>query len=72
MSHGEFSVFQFFTNGEYERVRDHVDAEEAAKAVKHYTNNVATKLGVVERVIITDGGDSTCFEWTKGKGVTFI
>jgi hypothetical protein len=26
---------------------------------------------MVERVIITDGGDDCCFEWKRGEGVTF-
>jgi hypothetical protein len=66
-----FSVYQFFADGSYERVRKFVSAEEAAKAAHHYTHNVASKLGIVERVIITDGGDDCCFEWKRGEGVTF-
>jgi hypothetical protein len=68
---GEFSVYQFFTTGKYERVREFVSVHEAIEAVWHYTHNVAAKLGVVDRVIITDGGDSICFEWRHGQGVTF-
>jgi hypothetical protein len=66
-----FSVYQFFANGSYERVRELVSAEEAVKAARHYTRNVASKLGMIERVIITDGGDDCCFEWKRGEGVTF-
>lgn len=72
MSGGEFSVYQFFVDGSYERVREFVSAEEAIKAARHYTDNVATKLGVVERVIITDGDDCCCFEWKRSQGVTFL
>jgi hypothetical protein len=69
---GEFSVVQFFANDEtYEYVRRYVGAEEAIKAFHHYTNNVAVKMGVVKRVIITDGGDDTTMEWIHGKGITF-
>jgi hypothetical protein len=68
---GEFSVCQFFANGAHEYVRRSVGAEEAVKAARHYTHNVATKLGMVERVIITDGEDYCCFEWKRGEGVTF-
>jgi hypothetical protein len=67
----EFSVCQFFTDGSYEYVRRWVDAEEAVKAAKHYCTSVGAKLGVVERVIITDGGDCINFEWKRGEGVTF-
>jgi hypothetical protein len=68
---GEFSVCQFFADGHYEYVRRDVGPEEAVQAARHYTDNVATKLGVVERVIITDADDYCCFEWKKGEGVTF-
>jgi len=67
----EFSVYQFLADGSYERVREFVSAEEALKAVRHYTTNVAVKIGITKRVIITDGGDCTCFEWIAGKGVVF-
>lgn len=67
----EFSVYQFFEDGSYEKVRSFVGAEEAVKAAKHYCNSVAAKIGVVHRVIITDGGDCTVFEWKYGEGVVF-
>jgi hypothetical protein len=67
----EFSVYQFFTNGEYERVREFVSAENAVAAFRHYTSNVAVKMGITERVIITDGGDCVCAEWLKDQGVVF-
>lgn len=67
----EFSVCQFFDDGTHEYVRRFVTAEEAVKAARHYTENVAARLGLVPRVIITDGGDCTVFEWVRGKGVTF-
>lgn len=68
---GEFSVYQFFHSGEYERVREFVTDEEAVHAAHHYTHNVASRLGIVNRVIITDGGDHICFEWKFGQGITF-
>jgi hypothetical protein len=71
MPDDEFSVYQFFKDGTYERVRDHVSALEAMQAVRHYTDNVAVRMGITKRVIITDGGDCTCFEWINGKGVVF-
>lgn len=67
-----YSVCQFFFNGDYEYVRRNVSAEEAVKAFRHYTDNVATKVGcIVERVIITDGGDCTNIEWVAGKGFSY-
>src|SRR4029078_5168867 len=71
MRSGEFSVCQFFTDDNYEYVRMFVTAEEAMKAAHFYTHNVAAKMGIVERVIITDGGDSTVFEWKKGEGIVW-
>jgi hypothetical protein len=71
MSAGEFSVYQFFPDGSWERVRQGVDAEEAVTAAKHYCNSVAAKLGITRRVIITDGGDFTNFEWKHGEGVVY-
>jgi hypothetical protein len=68
----EFSVYQFFQDGSYERVREFVSAEEAVKAAKHYCSSVAAQTGIVQRVIVTDGGDHTNFEWQYGKGITFL
>jgi hypothetical protein len=67
----EFSVCQFFEDGSYEYVRRFVGAEEAVKVARHYTDNVAAKMGITTRVIITDGGDHCVFEWKRGEGVTF-
>jgi hypothetical protein len=71
MNTKEFSVTQFFKTGGYEKVRQFVSAEEAAAAFWHYTNNVATKIGLVVRVIVTDGGDCINMEWERGKGITY-
>jgi hypothetical protein len=71
MNTKEFSVTQFFKTGGYEKVRQFVSAEEATAAFWHYTNNVATKIGLVVRVIITDGGDCINMEWERGKGITY-
>lgn len=68
---GIYSVTQFFTNGDYETPRHHVSLEEAVKAFKHYTSSVAVRIGVVERVIITDGGDSIIAEWVKDRGLVW-
>lgn len=68
---GEYSVVQFFENGHYEYVRRGVSALAAVEAARHYTSSVAARLGVVVRVIITDSGDQTNFEWKHGEGITF-
>jgi hypothetical protein len=67
----EFSVYQYFEDGSYERVRDHVGPREAVEAAHHYCNSVAAKCGITRKVIITDGGDLINFQWEYGKGITF-
>ncbi len=66
-----FSVWQFFEDDSYEAVRKHVPAEEAVEAARHYTASIGARIGTTKRVIITDDGDDTVFEWRFGKGVTF-
>ncbi len=73
---GEFSVTQFFTtesetDKRYETVRRYVSAEEALKAFMFFTHNVAARVGLTVRVIITDGGDCIAAEWQHGKGLIF-
>jgi hypothetical protein len=68
---GEFSVTQFFKDGTHETVRQFVSAEEAVTTFDHYTSNVASRIGITSRVIITDGGDCICFEWQHGRGITY-
>ena len=67
----EFSVCQFFVDGSYEYVNRFVSAEDAVSTARHYCTSVGAKLGTTNRVIITDGGDCTVFEWEYGKGVIF-
>lgn len=70
-SHGEFSVCQFFVDDSYEYVLRFVDAKTAVETAKRYTESVGAKIGTTVRVIITDGGDYTNFEWKFGEGVVF-
>jgi hypothetical protein len=67
----EFSVYQFFVDGTNERVRSFVIAEEAVMAFEHYTTSIAVQLGIVEKVMITDGGDHCVYLWEKGRGITW-
>lgn len=68
---GEFSVYQFFEDESYEKVRSFVGPEEAVRAAHHFCNSVAAKCGMTRRVIITDADDCTNFEWKYGEGVVF-
>jgi hypothetical protein len=71
MRTGEFSVVQFFRDGSHEYVRRWITAGEAVHTARDYTRSVDTKCGFVAKVIITDGGDHTVFEWRYGEGITF-
>ena len=72
MSNSElYSVYQFFEDGSKEQVRTFVPAKEAAEAFHHYTNNIAARVGITKRVIVTDQLDCTNMEWIYGKGITF-
>ena len=67
----EFSVYQFFLDDSYEKVAEFVEDEKAVKIAVGLTQSVGARIGTTKRVIITDGGDCTCFEWKHGEGVVF-
>jgi len=71
MTNGEFSVAVFFSDETYLYTRRWVDGETAVRAAKMHTETAAARLGAVRRVIITDGGDNTNFEWKYGEGITY-
>jgi hypothetical protein len=66
-----FSVCQFFEDGSYEYVRRGVGGAEAVEAAMHYATSVGARMGLTRRVIITDSGDYTTFEWKWDEGITF-
>jgi hypothetical protein len=68
---GEYSVCQFFPDGQYEYTRRWVSAEEAMEAFTHYATCVTARIGITQRVIITDGGDQINYEWVYGKGLVY-
>jgi len=67
----EFSVFMFDCDSGYEPMLRFVEAETAVKEARRISTSVGAKLGLFKRIIITDGGDHTVFEWKHGEGVTF-
>ncbi len=71
MDEEKFSVYQFFPDGKWERVRELVDVHEALKAASHYITCVGAQVGTTVRVMITDNGDCCVFEWKRGEGVVF-
>lgn len=68
---GQHSVCQFFQNGGYEYVKRFVGLEEAVDAAIRLSTSVGAQVGTTRRVIITDGGDCTNWEWRFGEGVVF-
>ena len=67
----EFSVYVFFPDGSYIAEQRFVGAETAVRTAHRISSSVGARIGTVERIIITDGGDCTCFEWTREAGVTY-
>ena len=67
----EYSVCQFFPDGSYEYVKRFVGAQEAAETAKSYTERPAALMGIIRKVMITDGGDFCVFLWEHGKGVVY-
>lgn len=68
---GEFSVYQFFRNGQHERVLWLVDTVTAVEQVRMLAHSIDGKLGMTRRIIITDSGDYTVLEWRFGEGVIY-
>ena len=68
---GEFSVYQWFVNGTYERVLHLVDVNSAVVQACKLATSAGAKIGTTIRVMITDGGDCSCWEWVHGEGIVF-
>lgn len=68
---GEFSVYQFFHDGSHECLKSHVGAEEAVETARSFILRPAARIGFIQRVMITDGGDFAVFDWQHGKGVVY-
>lgn len=62
----EFSVYWWDRDGGQHRELQFVDAERAVKAAHRLTCGPASVLGVVKKVMITDGGDHCNFLWEDG------
>lgn len=67
----EFSTYQFFENGYHEEVCRFVEAERAVTIARSLINSLGGKLGTTQRVIVTDGGDCTVFEWKHDEGIVW-
>jgi hypothetical protein len=67
----EFSVYVFAPDGSYSRELSFVSAKRAVTWAKWLTEERAARLGEIAKIIITDGGDFTVFDWRFGEGVVF-
>lgn len=68
---GEFSVYWFDADEcSYPELRG-VDAKTSVEFAKGLTERPAALMGIIQRIVITDGGDFTVFEWKNGEGVTY-
>lgn len=69
----EFSVWVFLSDEWHFAVEQFVDAKRAAEIARRAVQAVELfpDRTNAQRIIITDGGDFTCFEWVRGQGVTF-
>lgn len=71
MSDKHFSVYWWDRDGGQHRELYLAPIGQVTRAVKRLTQGPAAMVGMVSRVIITDGGDIGCFEWKYGEGITF-
>jgi hypothetical protein len=69
----QFSVFSFFDDESYTPVIRWVSLRRAGQEIDWILNGRACdeRRKVIKRMIITDGGDHTVYEWTREKGVTW-
>lgn len=71
MTSEEFSVYAFLPDGRHWPVLRFVDAASAMHAARRATEATLGPVTKAQRIIVTDGGDHTVFEWTRGEGVTW-
>jgi hypothetical protein len=67
----EHAVFWWDNDGVLYKDAARVDAETAVNRAYTLIHGPASALGIVARVIITDSGDCTNFEWIRGQGITY-
>lgn len=68
---GEFSVCWWNPDGNYYYEKQFCGCEEAVNTAMSLIRRPAAKLGIIRRVIITDGGDCCNWEWKHGEGIVY-
>lgn len=71
MAEEPFAVVLFFPDGSYIYERCGLDAAAAVTLAKECSLRPAALAGIITRILITDDGDNTVFEWQFGTGVTW-
>jgi hypothetical protein len=62
----EFSVYWWDRDGGQHEEMRFASVEQVMRAFGRLTMGPASRLGMVKRVIVTDGGDCICAEWKDG------
>jgi len=71
LTRDEFSVYIFLPFDWHMPLVKSTSIEDAMKVAKRATEAKIGPASRAERIIITDGGDYTVFEWTRDRGITF-
>jgi hypothetical protein len=67
----EFSVYEIEYDDTTHPVKRFIGAKEAVEIASKCSRRACLPLSMVRRVIITDGGDHTVFEWQRHAGITY-
>jgi hypothetical protein len=67
MGQAEFSVYWWDADDGQHRELQFVEAQRAVERAHTLTNGPASRLGIVKKVMITDGLDFCVFLWEDGK-----
>jgi hypothetical protein len=62
----EFSCFWYDPDGNCHKEHAFVSAREAVQMAHSLSTRPAAKMGVIRRIVITDGDDFTVFLWEDG------
>lgn len=69
LSQMRFSVWQFFTGGNCEKAGEALTAWEAVVMANALVHTLAAQSGTTCRIVVTNSGDFTVWEWRHGEGL---
>jgi hypothetical protein len=67
MGEAEFSMYWWDPDGNQHRELSFVTAREAVEKAHSFTTRPAARMGMVKKIMITDGLDFCVFLWEDGK-----